>query len=92
MAFEVVRVFSIYLSIYVFCYPLYMCPSPATRVQQAKLFNDKDSPCQIMVATDAIGMGLNLWVIFTCMTSLFLYICVSLSIYSNSNDIFYPYI
>ena len=34
--------------------------SPATRVQQAQLFNDPQSDCQIMVATDAVGMGLNL--------------------------------
>ena len=32
----------------------------ATRVQQAELFNETDSSCEIMVATDAIGMGLNL--------------------------------
>ena len=33
---------------------------PATRVQQAQLFNDPQSNCDVMVATDAVGMGLNL--------------------------------
>lgn len=32
----------------------------ATRVEQAHLFNDPTSSCNVMVATDAIGMGLNL--------------------------------
>ena len=27
---------------------------------QAKKFNDPDNPCKVLVATDAIGMGLNL--------------------------------
>lgn len=40
-----------------FC-PLYMCI--AVRVKQADMFNDLSSDCNIMVATDAIGMGLNL--------------------------------
>jgi ATP-dependent RNA helicase SUPV3L1/SUV3 len=42
------------------CAVIYGGLPSATRVQQARLFNDRDSPCQIMVATDAIGMGLNL--------------------------------
>lgn len=33
---------------------------PATKLNQAKRFNDPDDPCKILVATDAIGMGLNL--------------------------------
>ncbi|KAL2918786.1 RNA helicase [Polyrhizophydium stewartii] len=33
---------------------------PETRAEQAKLFNDPDSDHRILVATDAIGMGLNL--------------------------------
>jgi ATP-dependent RNA helicase SUPV3L1/SUV3 len=33
---------------------------PQTRADQARLFNDPDSPYQILVASDAIGMGLNL--------------------------------
>ncbi|TIC13162.1 P-loop containing nucleoside triphosphate hydrolase protein [Wallemia mellicola] len=33
---------------------------PETRAEQAKLFNDKDSGYDVMVASDAIGMGLNL--------------------------------
>lgn len=31
-----------------------------TKLSQAKKFNDPNDPCKIMVATDAIGMGLNL--------------------------------
>ncbi|XP_013420566.1 ATP-dependent RNA helicase SUPV3L1, mitochondrial isoform X2 [Lingula anatina] len=33
---------------------------PGTKLAQAKRFNDPDDPCKILVATDAIGMGLNL--------------------------------
>ncbi|XP_074152659.1 ATP-dependent RNA helicase SUPV3L1, mitochondrial isoform X1 [Sminthopsis crassicaudata] len=33
---------------------------PGTKLAQAKKFNDPDDPCKILVATDAIGMGLNL--------------------------------
>ena len=35
-------------------------PSSATRIQQANLFNDPRSKCNVLVATDAVGMGLNL--------------------------------
>ena len=33
---------------------------PEIRAQQAKLFNDPDNDYDILVASDAIGMGLNL--------------------------------
>lgn len=33
---------------------------PETRTEQARLFNDRDSGYDILVASDAIGMGLNL--------------------------------
>ncbi|KAK3095483.1 hypothetical protein FSP39_015211 [Pinctada imbricata] len=33
---------------------------PATKRAQAEIFNDPDHSCKILVATDAIGMGLNL--------------------------------
>lgn len=33
---------------------------PETRAQQAKLFNDPDNDYDILVASDAVGMGLNL--------------------------------
>ncbi|XP_076066890.1 suv3 RNA helicase [Oratosquilla oratoria] len=33
---------------------------PGTKLAQAQKFNDPDHPCKILVATDAIGMGLNL--------------------------------
>lgn len=33
---------------------------PNTKLAQAQKFNDPNSSCKILVATDAIGMGLNL--------------------------------
>uniref|UniRef100_A0A8D2AN81 ATP-dependent RNA helicase SUPV3L1, mitochondrial n=1 Tax=Sciurus vulgaris TaxID=55149 RepID=A0A8D2AN81_SCIVU len=33
---------------------------PGTKLAQAKKFNDPNDPCKILVAPDAIGMGLNL--------------------------------
>ncbi|NXA48000.1 SUV3 helicase, partial [Nothocercus julius] len=35
-------------------------PGERTKLEQAKKFNDPADPCKILVATDAIGMGLNL--------------------------------
>ena len=32
-----------------------------TKLLQAQRFNDPNDPCKILVATDAIGMGLNLY-------------------------------
>lgn len=34
---------------------------PGTKLAQAAKFNDVNSSCKILVATDAIGMGLNLY-------------------------------
>lgn len=42
------------------CAVIYGSLPPETRAAQAKLFNDPDSDYDILVATDAIGMGLNL--------------------------------
>ncbi|KAL8186968.1 UNVERIFIED_CONTAM: ATP-dependent RNA helicase supv3l1, mitochondrial [Gekko kuhli] len=42
------------------CAVIYGSLPPGTKLTQAKKFNDPDDPCKIMVATDAIGMGLNL--------------------------------
>ena len=42
------------------CAVIYGGLPPATRVQQAQLFNDPKSSCDLLVASDAIGMGLNL--------------------------------
>lgn len=39
---------------------MYGALPPATRSMQAKAFNDKNSPYKVLVATDAVGMGLNL--------------------------------
>lgn len=35
---------------------------PGTKLAQAAKFNDPNHPCKILIATDAIGMGLNLCV------------------------------
>ncbi|XP_046562779.1 ATP-dependent RNA helicase SUPV3L1, mitochondrial-like [Haliotis rubra] len=42
------------------CAVIYGGLPPGTKLAQSKKFNDPDDPCNIMVATDAIGMGLNL--------------------------------
>ncbi|XP_038045305.1 ATP-dependent RNA helicase SUPV3L1, mitochondrial-like [Patiria miniata] len=42
------------------CAVIYGSLPPGTKLGQARKFNDPDDPCKIMVATDAIGMGLNL--------------------------------
>lgn len=54
-----------------------------TKLAQAKKFNDPDDPCKILVATDAIGMGLNLLVCFLpsyCICSCYLSVSVFHSI------------
>jgi ATP-dependent RNA helicase SUPV3L1/SUV3 len=42
------------------CCVVYGGLPPATRAQQAALFNDANSGYDVLVATDAVGMGLNL--------------------------------
>ena len=42
------------------CCVVYGNLPPETRAAQAKLFNDPNSGYDILVASDAIGMGLNL--------------------------------
>ncbi|XP_034044385.1 ATP-dependent RNA helicase SUPV3L1, mitochondrial [Thalassophryne amazonica] len=42
------------------CAVIYGSLPPGTKLSQSKKFNDPDDPCKILVATDAIGMGLNL--------------------------------
>ncbi|XP_068586396.1 ATP-dependent RNA helicase SUPV3L1, mitochondrial [Cebidichthys violaceus] len=42
------------------CAVIYGSLPPGTKLAQAKKFNDPEDPCKILVATDAIGMGLNL--------------------------------
>ncbi|XP_074642459.1 ATP-dependent RNA helicase SUPV3L1, mitochondrial-like isoform X2 [Tubulanus polymorphus] len=42
------------------CAVIYGGLPPGTKLAQAQKFNDPNDPCKIMVATDAIGMGLNL--------------------------------
>ncbi len=44
------------------CAIVYGSLPPETRAQQAKLFNDPDNDYDFLVASDAIGMGLNLYV------------------------------
>ena len=33
---------------------------PNAKLAMAKKFNDPEDPCKVLVATDAVGMGLNL--------------------------------
>ncbi|MED6273836.1 ATP-dependent RNA helicase supv3l1, mitochondrial [Characodon lateralis] len=42
------------------CAVIYGSLPPGTKLSQAKKFNDPGDSCKILVATDAIGMGLNL--------------------------------
>ncbi|KAJ9063442.1 RNA helicase, variant 2 [Entomophthora muscae] len=42
------------------CAVVYGKLPPENRAQQARLFNDPNSPYKVMVASDAVGMGLNL--------------------------------
>ncbi|KAH6824615.1 ATP-dependent RNA helicase [Perilla frutescens var. hirtella] len=42
------------------CCVIYGALPPETRRQQASLFNDQDSQYDVLVASDAVGMGLNL--------------------------------
>lgn len=42
------------------CCVIYGALPPETRRQQATLFNDQDNEFDVLVATDAVGMGLNL--------------------------------
>ncbi|CAN8025129.1 unnamed protein product [Ixodes persulcatus] len=42
------------------CAVIYGGLPPGTKLAQASKFNDPSHPCKILVATDAIGMGLNL--------------------------------
>lgn len=44
------------------CAIVYGSLPPETRAQQARLFNDPDNDYDYLVASDAIGMGLNLYV------------------------------
>jgi len=42
------------------CAVIYGGLPPGAKLAQARRFNDPEDPCKILVATDAIGMGLNL--------------------------------
>ncbi|GMH80971.1 hypothetical protein TL16_g08776 [Triparma laevis f. inornata] len=42
------------------CCVIYGALPPESRAQQAKLFNDPDSEYKVLVASDAVGLGLNL--------------------------------
>jgi ATP-dependent RNA helicase SUPV3L1/SUV3 len=46
------------------CAIVYGSLPPETRAQQARLFNDPTNDYDFLVASDAIGMGLNLYVVF----------------------------
>ncbi|WVR06153.1 hypothetical protein IAU60_003183 [Kwoniella sp. DSM 27419] len=42
------------------CAVVYGALPPETRAEQARDFNDENGMCQVLVASDAVGMGLNL--------------------------------
>ncbi|KAF6041183.1 hypothetical protein EB796_000521 [Bugula neritina] len=42
------------------CAVIYGGLPPGTKLAQASRFNDPDDPCKVLIATDAIGMGINL--------------------------------
>jgi ATP-dependent RNA helicase SUPV3L1/SUV3 len=46
------------------CAVVYGKLPPEIRSEQAALFNDPDSGYDVLIGSDAIGMGLNLWVSF----------------------------
>lgn len=64
VAFSRREIFEVKLAIEKFtkhrCCVIYGALPPETRRQQATLFNDQDNEYDVLVATDAVGMGLNL--------------------------------
>lgn len=42
------------------CAVIYGDLPPGTKIMQSRKFNDPEDPCSVLVATDAVGMGLNL--------------------------------
>ena len=42
------------------CAVIYGTLPPNTKLAMAEKFNDPNEPCKVLVATDAVGMGLNL--------------------------------
>jgi ATP-dependent RNA helicase SUPV3L1/SUV3 len=55
------------------CSVIYGSLPPGTKLAMAQKFNDPNDPCKVLVATDAIGMGLNLnirRIVFYSMTKL----------------------
>jgi ATP-dependent RNA helicase SUPV3L1/SUV3 len=53
------------------CCVIYGTLPPLIRAEQARLFNDPNSEYKILVASDAIGMGLNLSIKRVIFNSLF---------------------
>uniref|UniRef100_A0A0E0DF25 ATP-dependent RNA helicase SUV3L, mitochondrial n=1 Tax=Oryza meridionalis TaxID=40149 RepID=A0A0E0DF25_9ORYZ len=64
VAFSRREIFEVKLAIEKFtkhkCCVIYGALPPETRRQQAKLFNEQDNEYDVLVASDAVGMGLNL--------------------------------
>lgn len=63
----------------------------AVRVEQAEKFNDPKSKYDILVATDAIGMGLNLWVLYVHCNHTYIHYkwLTILTVYSNIRRIIF---
>ena len=51
---------NVYLSMFSFFNCFFLISFPASKLAQAAKFNDPNNACKVMVASDAIGMGLNL--------------------------------
>jgi len=58
-----------------------------TKLLQAQRFNDQNDSCKIMVATDAIGMGLNLYVNYSCFIRFNLLIFIFIGVLNVSYSI-----
>ena len=49
-----------YVCIYIYIIGIKYFFSLATKVDQARRFNDPNDNCKVLIASDAVGMGLNL--------------------------------
>lgn len=49
------------------CAVVYGALPPETRADQARDFNDENGRAEVLVASDAVGMGLNLYVSSGCL-------------------------
>ncbi|XP_045190308.2 ATP-dependent RNA helicase SUV3 homolog, mitochondrial-like [Mercenaria mercenaria] len=57
---DIFKVFNILVAKGHKCAVIYGDLPPGTKIMQSRKFNDPNDPCSVLVATDAVGMGLNL--------------------------------